>query len=136
MPDGVSLRSYEGPTKNLGGRPTWTPSETERRQVQIMRGCGNSLPTIARVIGVSIPTLRKACGDELRCGFEEIKALIEAAVVKRALAGDIRAAKYWLSVHCPEWRIPKGTIADRDDEVSDGERVHYYMPGDEPPEVA
>jgi hypothetical protein len=105
MPDGASFRPPAYPTKNLGGRPAWQPTDEQRRIVQILRGSG--IPTIAKVLRVWQPTLRKACREELRHGFEDIKVRMILALTKRALGGDTQAMIYWLSVHCPEWRIAR-----------------------------
>ena len=46
-------------------RPVWTPTVAQRRQAETMAAYGIPEAEIARVLGVSKPTLRKHCGTEL-----------------------------------------------------------------------
>ena len=49
-------------------RPVWTPTDPQRRQAETMAAYGIPEAEIARVLGVSKPTLRKHCGTELDTG--------------------------------------------------------------------
>src|SRR5580700_6548705 len=49
-------------------RPGWTPTDAQRRQAETMAAYGIPEANIARVLGVSKPTLRKHCGTELDTG--------------------------------------------------------------------
>src|SRR5260370_39009440 len=49
-------------------RPIWTPTDAQRRQAETMAAYGIPEADIARVLGVSKPTLRKHCGTELDKG--------------------------------------------------------------------
>src|SRR5437763_12085537 len=49
-------------------RPVWTPTDAQRRQAETMAAYGIPEVDIARVLGVSKPTLRKHCGTELDTG--------------------------------------------------------------------
>ena len=61
---------------------------------------------------MSVNTLRKGCGQELKHGHEMVKAYVSAAVVKAALAGNVFAQRYWLATDGgPEWRIPREGLA-------------------------
>jgi hypothetical protein len=114
MPDGASFRPPGYPAKNLGGRPAWQPTDEQRRLVQVLRASGNDVTTIARILGVSQPTLRRACREELCHGFADIKVRMILALTKRALGGDTQAMIYWLSLHCPEWRRARRTVGESD----------------------
>ena len=46
-------------------RPVWTPTDAQRRQAETMAAYGIPEADIARVLGVSRPTLRKHCSTEL-----------------------------------------------------------------------
>jgi hypothetical protein len=46
----------------------WTPTDAQRRQAETMAAYGIPEADIARVLGVSKPTLRKHCGIELDTG--------------------------------------------------------------------
>src|SRR5712672_2327179 len=49
-------------------RPLWTPTDAQRRQAETMAAYGIPEADIARMLGVSKPTLRKHCGTELDTG--------------------------------------------------------------------
>ena len=49
-------------------RPVWTPTDAQRRQAETMAAYGIPEADIARVLGVSKPTLRKHCDTELDTG--------------------------------------------------------------------
>src|SRR5689334_4751224 len=49
-------------------RPVWTPTDAQRRQAETMAAYGIPEVDMARVLGVSKPTLRKHCGTELDTG--------------------------------------------------------------------
>src|SRR4051812_16688649 len=53
-------------------RPVWTPTDAQRRQAETMAAYGIPEADIARVLGVSKPTLRKHCGTELDQGDSPI----------------------------------------------------------------
>ena len=49
-------------------RQGWTPTDAQRRQAETMAAYGIPEANIARMLGVSKPTLRKHCGSELDTG--------------------------------------------------------------------
>jgi hypothetical protein len=57
-------RPLPSPVKPMA-RPVWTPTDAQRRQAETMAAYGIPEADIARVLGVSKPTLRKHCGTEL-----------------------------------------------------------------------
>ena len=64
-------------------RPVWTPTDVQRRQAETMAAYGIPEVDIARVLGVSKPTLRKHCGTELDTGkpaFKDERARVTAAI--------------------------------------------------------
>src|SRR6201987_3318010 len=56
------------PSKFPMARPVWTPTDAQRRQAETMAAYGIPEADIARVLGVSKPTLRKHCSTELDTG--------------------------------------------------------------------
>src|SRR6202040_3798564 len=60
-------RPLPSPAKPMA-RPVWTPTDAQRRQNETMAAHGIPQTDIARVLGVSKPTLRKHCGTELDTG--------------------------------------------------------------------
>src|SRR5580704_3364412 len=56
-------------------RPVWTPTDAQRRQAETMAANGIPEVDIARVLGVSKPTLRKHCGIELDTGARRARLI-------------------------------------------------------------
>lgn len=68
--------------KGRGNR--WTPTEEQRRQVKMLAAMGTPQDDIALVIGVSKPTLRRACKDELALGGVEANAKVAQSLFRQA----------------------------------------------------
>ena len=137
------------------GRPPFEPTNSQRQIVQVLRANGIAVGVIAANVRCSVPTLRRHFKAELRDGHEQTKAAMGAAVVKAGLAGNMFAARYWLSCHGgPEWRAIEarqisGTLGTDLSAVStealeqelaalrrkQAAAEHKWVPiGDEPPE--
>ena len=64
--DLASAIGVDGHSDYCGNRDAvWTPTDAQRRQAETMAAYGIPEADIARVLGVSKPTLRKHCGTEL-----------------------------------------------------------------------
>ena len=99
------------------GRPSYEPTEKDRAQVRMMSGMGIRDYDIAKVIGVSGPTLRKYFADELDLGHIEANARVAQSLFKQATSPDkpnVAAAIFWLKCRA-QWR--------EQDEPSKKERV-------------
>ena len=85
---------------NRGGRPPYEPNELHRGQVKGMAMSGATEPTIAMVIGVSRPTLRKYYRQELNTAHLLASVDVAGNLYKIA-TGDskqaVAAAKFWLA---------------------------------------
>jgi hypothetical protein len=58
------------------GRPAWEPTDKDRRQVQAMSAYGIPETEIAVALGVTPPTLRKYCREELDTGATRANARV------------------------------------------------------------
>lgn len=76
-----------------GGRKAFRPDDYQRRRVRELAAFGKSPAVIARVIGVSEPTLRKHFAEELATGAERVEAEVLAALMSKARAGNVTALK-------------------------------------------
>jgi hypothetical protein len=75
------------------------------RLVAMLTANGVSHRVIAAILECDEKTLRKHFPRELAEGKADIVARVGAEVVRQALKGNIRAARYWLSTHGgPEWQ--------------------------------
>lgn len=85
-------------------RPPHDPSEKLRKRVEHMVAIGFPQPDIAKVIGISEPTLRKHYRDELDCGRAVVTAKISRRLARMALgevenataADELRAGMFYL----------------------------------------
>jgi hypothetical protein len=90
----------------VGGRPPFQPTPEQRRQVELLVAHGNAEWIIARIVGCDRKTLRRHFRDELRDGREMLIARMGLCIVRAGLAGDWRAAAYWLArFGGPQWRL-------------------------------
>jgi hypothetical protein len=93
------------------GRPAFAPTNKQRQTVEVLVANGNSQRVIALVIGCDRTTLRKHFREELRDGREVLGAQMGLAIVRAGLAGDWRAAAYWLArFGGSQWRLPSPRI--------------------------
>lgn len=92
-------------TSRKPGRPAHEPTDTTRRQVEMLKGLLLKDDEIAAVIGICDETLRKYYGPELATGKAKVVAQVGNALVRRAL-GDgpdaVNAAKFYLE-RAGEW---------------------------------
>lgn len=103
--------------KNKGGRPPYQPTDKERAQVKLLAGMGVGTHDIAKVIGMSHPTLHKHFWQELELGHIEANANVAKSLYKQATSEtkpNVTAAIFWLKCRAG-WR--------EDAEVSKRERV-------------
>jgi hypothetical protein len=91
------------------GRPPHEPSEKDRKQVEAMASYGVPELDIARVIGISAPTLRKWYSYELATGHIKANSMIAQSLYNKALGngnGAVAACIFWLKVRA-HWVEPK-----------------------------
>jgi DNA-binding XRE family transcriptional regulator len=91
-----------------GGRPPHEPSEASRRQVRALAAYGIPQDEIARVIGVSKPTLEKHYRPELDRAETEANAKVAESLFRKATGDGARAvtaAIFWLKTRA-RWKEP------------------------------
>jgi hypothetical protein len=87
-------------------RPRLQPTNEQRRLVKSLAACGVPQVQIARKVGVrSEKTLRKHFREELDCGATEANYNVAQSLFKAAIAGDTKAAMFWLRTRAG-WRDP------------------------------
>lgn len=94
-----------GGKRDGAGKPAHAPTDKQRQLVQVLKANGSPHKVIAMVIGISEDTLTRHYRHELDNGFEQVKNMVGAALVKAALGGNIGAIRYWLACRGgPEWK--------------------------------
>lgn len=111
-----------------GRIPAFVPTDEQRHTVMVLVANGIKETIIAQALRITYATLHKHFKREISYGREHIEARIGYAVVKEALAGNMAAARFWLTTHGgKQWQMPKEAYPDPvnpgDDSV-----VHFYMP--------
>ena len=95
----------EKPKKKMG-RPPFEPTDYQRKQVTTMAGYGMTHEQIAKVIGVSAPTVSKHFETELEEGLAKATFNITQSLYKQAMNADkpnITAMIFWLKAKAG-WR--------------------------------
>ena len=91
-----------------GGRPPHEPSEASRRQVRALAAYGIPQDEIARVMGITKPTLEKHYRPELDRAETEANAKVAESLFRKA-TGDgaqaVTAAIFWLKTRA-RWTEP------------------------------
>ena len=85
----------ETPKKDLGGRPPHEPTEANRQKVITCAAVGIPQMDVARLLGMSINTLRKHYLDELETGSIEANVAIGGTLFNKAKSGDTTAMIWW-----------------------------------------
>lgn len=78
------------------GKPAHTPTQHKRQQVEGFAAVGTKHAVIAKLIGVSIPTLEKYYSFELDNGKDVANGKIGGVLYKKALDGDTASVFFWL----------------------------------------
>ena len=100
------MKSESGTPKKKPGRPAFEPTDQQRRQVKTMAGYGMIPDHIARVIGVSAPTLRRHFESELEDGLATAAVQMTQTLFKQATDPEkpnITAMIFWLKAKAG-WR--------------------------------
>lgn len=84
--------------------PRYVPSEEQRRTVKTMAAYGIPQDAIARVVGCSEPTLRRAYRYELDVAVHEANARVAQCLFQQATTpGNVAASIFWLKARAG-WR--------------------------------
>lgn len=75
------------------GRPLFKPTVAHRRKVEQMMSCGDHKTTIARAIGISVPTLELHFAEELDNGWAKKRAELIDMLWKSAKKGNVTAQR-------------------------------------------
>ena len=97
------------------GRPPHIPTARTREQVSLLVTVGVTADIIAGVIGIAVATLRKHYADELMTGRATMGARVAGALLREAMAGNVRAQVFFLATRCG-WN-PNTTRAELDAET-------------------
>src|SRR5882724_4979827 len=81
--------------KRPAHRPPYDPTEKDRLTVKVMTAGGIDQATIATVIGISKPTLRKYFRQEIRISAPEANAAVVQSLFQMATKGKNIAAAIW-----------------------------------------
>ena len=131
-----AARLARGELKGLDatGIPAFRPTPEQRHMVMVFTANGAKRAIIAEALQINVKTLDKYFYHEMQRGLEHVTMRIGSVVVREALAGNMAAARYWLTTHGGMgWRVP---ARDRDDEAgyNDNPRrpseqaIQFYLP--------
>jgi hypothetical protein len=87
------------------GRPPHEPTAAIRKQVDALKGYGVTEFDIARVIGISVPTLLKYYREEIETAAIRANARVAQSLFHMATHGNVAAAIFWLKTQA-RWSEP------------------------------
>jgi hypothetical protein len=114
--------------KDGKGRPSFTPTDEQRRMVESMTGLGVPDYEVAKVMSISLPTLRKYFHEQLEVGH--IKSNFQVAQTLYKVATDIdhprhvTAAIFWLKARAG-WREAQVDEVGKKQIQADNARVSH-----------
>ena len=76
-------------------RPSWEPTEEERRLVEHYVSIGYTQEQIASLMKRSVDSLDRQCRDELDNGALRVNAKIGGKLFQKAMAGDTTSLIFW-----------------------------------------
>jgi len=79
------------------GRPSFEPTDAERKQVEALSGYGLPIEQIAVLVrdGIDTDTLRKHFSTELLSGKAKANGQVGKTLFQKVMAGDTTAAIWW-----------------------------------------
>jgi hypothetical protein len=89
------------------GRPPHEPTDELKTIVRMHSIAGTEIKTIARIIGVSIPTLYKNYRTELEDSQSEANAVIAGKLFQKAKDGDTACMMFWLKTRAKWSEVQK-----------------------------
>lgn len=86
-----------GGARDNAGRPSFEPTDSERKQVEALSGYGLPIEQIAVLVrdGIHIDTLRAHFGTELVSGKAKANGQVGKTLFQKVMAGDTTAAIWW-----------------------------------------
>jgi hypothetical protein len=90
-------RPNSGGAREGAGRPSFVPTESERKQVEALSGYGLPIEQIAVLVrdGIDTDTLRKHFAQELISGKAKANGQVGKTLFQKVMAGDTTAAIWW-----------------------------------------
>lgn len=85
-------------------KPSFKPTEQQRKQVEAMAAYGVPGADIARVMGIGLTTLKKYFRDELDLGHVRANAAVAETCFKMAVSGKVPAATFFWMKTRAGWR--------------------------------
>ena len=103
------------------------PTEASRQLVQLHVSTGTPRDHIARLVGITQPTLRKYYKEELDLGLSKANATIAGVLFNKAKAGDSAAAMFWLKTRAG-WSEKTVLAGDPNAPIQVESVVQYLLP--------
>ena len=122
------------------GRPKYEPADKERAQVRTLTAMGIPHVDIARIVGITAPTLRKYFRRELDTGQAEANAKVAQSLFRQATdpkSPNVAAAIFWMKARAGwsdrPWESGHETPAKKQELLEAAEKVasggNRFAPG-------
>lgn len=126
---------YEDEQGRAVARNRYVPTTRQREVVMMLSANHVPREIIAKALDISARTLDRHFQGEMKNGREHMVARVGITVLRKALRGNMNAARFWLTTHGgPEWRqATKDAAADAmafatSASVTSGKKVQFYLP--------
>ena len=93
----VKKQQSHGGARENSGRKAFTPTDSERKQVEALSGYGLPIDQIAVLVrdGIHVDTLRAHFATELVSGKAKANGQVGKTLFQKVMAGDTTAAIWW-----------------------------------------
>jgi hypothetical protein len=111
--------------KPTRGRPPYTPTDKDRKQVKMLSGMGVPCADIAALIEISEPTMRKYYQTELDTGYVSANAQVAQSLFKQATDKDkpnVIAAIFWMKTR-GGWRESQNVDAGKKEQKQEAANI-------------
>lgn len=113
------------------GRKSWSPSNEDKKMIELMCIAGVTHQQICEIMSVSLKTLKKQCSDILKHSKDKANSKVAGALFNNAMKGNVTAQIFWLKTRA-RW---KETDPDDDKKAKPDQFVINVMPRPEPPKA-
>ena len=115
------------------GRKPYQPTDKDRTQIKIMATAGIQQSIIARVMGITGPTLRKYFKEELETSMHLANAQVAAALFESAVkTKNVTAQIFWLKTRAG-WKETIAYEGKKEKEKAEAEKKSVKFAAIQPP---
>jgi len=113
------------------GRPEFVPTTKQRREVEIAVFFGRAEEDIARALGISRNTFRKAFAEEIKTGKAKCQFERDVALFNAGISGNVAALKAMVATQATKQDTPTKSQPEHGEKL--GKKEQAAMDAKQPP---